>query len=281
MLEKSAVSKVLNDSSNVLSEELCQDIAFVLGVPQVPDMFRLLEPFEKFMETAWIQVRMNLLSDEAEDAAASLRGVRLSLVPPQINWRGMYSPGTFEALRNTVRSGYEANPKLLLLVSAWLEGLQGRPIQGNGQAVPGFAGSTGSVAKSKRLGQETPAFENALSVKMLLEEIAREHRFPAVPEDYRQLAAFPEFLRIEWGYLKPCIKSDEYADQKNRLVREAAGLVHDLPLPVHMERLFNSKFEGGTLPEEKKARLIEVLELLRDQLAALILDLNFYRKSFA
>lgn len=281
MLDKSAVLKVLEDSTHVLSEEFLRDIAFVLGVPRVPDIFRLLEPFENFIEQAWIEVRMNLLSDGMEDAAAELRGIGVTLSPPQINWRGMYSPGTFEALRNTVRTAYEANPKLLLMVTAWLEGLSGRPIQGNGQSVPGFAASVRSPQTSHQATHEHQDFENALSVKMLLDEIAREHTFPVIPEDYQLLARFPEFLRIEWGYLKPRVRTDEYRLLKNRVTAEAVKLVHTLPFPVHLEQLFNHTLQGSQPDTEMKHQITEVLQLLQDQLTVLMLDMNFYRRSFA
>ncbi|WP_223067384.1 halocarboxylic acid dehydrogenase DehI family protein [Paenibacillus caui] len=280
MQDKMAVSAFQGKSFEFMSEELRGDVAFVLGVSRVPFVFRLLEPFTEFLEKAWVQIRPSLLSDEAEEAAWLLRSQTLALAPPLINWRSLYSPGAFETLRNIVNASCELNPKLLLMVSSWLEVLNGRPLLGNGNEASHFSNAVKPGGKlATATYDDSSLYENALSTRLLLDEIAREHRHLIVPEDYRILAAYPEFLRIHWGYLKPHIKSEEYTRLESKLIADATSLVHQFPASIELSDYLDHDVQAEEGEPGGKDQLTGLLLVIQKQLAGLILDMGFYRKS--
>ncbi|GGA45407.1 halocarboxylic acid dehydrogenase DehI family protein [Paenibacillus physcomitrellae] len=288
MLDNRAVSEQTDHGFGSLSEELCGDIVSVLGVPRVPLIFRALETFG-LTEEAWAAVRMNLMSEEAEEAAELLRAHRLGVPPLLIDWRNLYSPGSFEHLRSIVNTSYKANPKQLLMVSVWVEGLSGRPVRGRRDG-----GAAESVPES--LGRDTAKLypggvkgtskannhENALSSKLLMNEIAEYHGPAGMPDDYNSLILYPEFLRIHWGSLKPHFKTSGYAAAKRQIIAEASMKVHELPYAVDFSGWFaksEPSFGDREQGETEKARLLELLYLLQDQLAGLLLEMSFIRDS--
>ncbi|ANS74192.1 hypothetical protein AWM70_06020 [Paenibacillus yonginensis] len=289
MLDNRAVSEQMDHGFGSLSEELCGDIVSVLGVSRVPWIFRALETFGLTKE-AWSAVRMNLMSEEAEEAAKLLRTHRLGVPPLLIDWRNLYSPGSFEHLRSLVNASYESNPRLLLMVSLWVEGLSGRSIRGRkGRETGGEPVAVSARREEAKLplkgGKGAPKagpIENALSSRLLMNEIAEYHTLWGMPDDYSALILYPEFLRIHWGSLKPHLKSSGYAAAKRQIVAEASMKVHELPYAADLsgwfaesEQTFGDREQGET----DKARLLELLYLLQDQLAGLLLEISFIRSS--
>ncbi|WP_138493819.1 hypothetical protein [Paenibacillus pinistramenti] len=280
MLDRTAVNPNSGHPCASLSDELCGDIVTVLGVPRIPGVFSLLEPFG--LGEAWLSLRKYLVSPDAEAAAQVLRQQRLAASPPLIDWRNLYSPGTFEQLRSTVLSRYEANPRLLLMITLWIEGLSGRLLRGTKQEVYKESDALPKRTEVNARVLKDLHIENALSTKILLNEIAAAHSGAELPEDYRLLAAYPEFLRIHWGYLKTHLKSAEYAGLQQKMISQASVFVQNSSYDFGMdERLLPMRIhsEDCEQAETEKARLLELLLLLQNQLAGMVLEIGFIRDS--
>jgi hypothetical protein len=283
MLDMMAIWENPDQGGGSLSEEICGDMMYVLGVPRVPGIFQALESFKAFTSEAWTHIRLNMMTDEALELADMLRSKRLEAAPPSVDWRNLYSPGSFEYLRSLVNNRYEVNPKLLLVLTAWLESLSGRPVRGSEVGEEPLGGNLNLAVLPSQIGSTRfDLYENALSSSQLLNEIALAHPSLGVPEDYLALARYPEFLRIQWGFLRPHLHSEEYRAIKQQLKAEAAEGVHKLPFEVNLERLLGENlrsWSGQWWVEQDRIRLITQLELIQDLVAGLILEMNYIRFS--
>lgn len=244
---------------------LFEDMQAVLKLPVIHTMIRDLAAYPDFLEMAWREVRANLITPQSRN----FNQIRLTEIPPRIDWRGMYGPVTFQALRNTVDALYESNSKLLMLVTVWLEILSGRSI--SGQVGRPFRGTLSkNLSKTFNYGL-IDIDETALSTRMMLEEIAAHIGSEEIPSDYLALAHYGDFLKINWSYLKPCLVSSEYRSCQEQLKLKSVYLLESLPYEISIS--------PGTVNLAEHAELQKLLAYYQSQLTGLLLQMGYYQRS--
>ncbi|WP_139490912.1 halocarboxylic acid dehydrogenase DehI family protein [Brevibacillus dissolubilis] len=271
MLDRYGVPEILPEDAQGQLAGLYQDIQFVLKVPVVPFLFRSLALFDRFLITAWEQVRGNMLTVHMEQAAKSLRHPPLDWQVPGSDWGSHYDSETLDQLRRTLSAFQYVNPKLLLITSAWAESLGNRPILGTGYAIgsipPGlFPGNT-----EIPLMHPTKAPDR---IRELLEDIAGTHHAFDIACDYRALAYYPEFLGTSWDHLKPYVQTPEYQLQHSRLLTESIRLAHTMPYPVTISQ----EELASCFTPQQIAGIIGMVSLCQHVLPGLIIDTEFFRR---
>lgn len=251
---------------------LYQDIKFVLKVPIVNFMFRTLAFYEKFLTTAWGQVRPNMFTIEMEKAAENLRYPDISLNAPNVDWTDAYDLATIERIRRVVFTFNYVNPKLLLIASAWKENLSNRPIQGRetyGEFIaPGVIKGLPNIDLVK-INQTTPAVHD-----LLLDIINTHHAYDSA-SDYRALANFPTFLGESWAHLRPYVESKEYTLLEADLKTKAINMVHDeMPFPVTIDTDFLYHYYSSS----EIAGVMGIVSMFQNLLPSLIIEGEFFRR---
>lgn len=251
---------------------LYKDIKFILKVPIVNFMFRTLAFYEKFLTTAWGQVRPSMLTTEMEKAADKLRYPDIVLDAPNVEWTEKYDSATIERIRRVVFTFNYVNPKLLLIATAWKESLSNRPIQGQetfGEFIsPGIIQGLPNIHLVK-INQTTPPVHD-----LLLDIIHTHHAYDSA-SDYRALANYPTFLGESWSHLKHYVGSTEYTLLGADLKTKANKMVHDeMPFPVTIDTDFLYHYYD---PREI-AGIMGIVSMFQSLLPSLIIEGEFFRR---
>lgn len=180
-----------------------KDILQTLKVPVVNFIFRTLAWYDTFLEMAWNQMVLNLLTEEK---AQSLRTLKFNYQIPNIDWKEYYSIDEIQLLSRIVETFNYVNPKLLIIATAWKEALSNRIIKGTGELSqiipPGISSQFPPIHLVDMNRIPMDLFD-------LLEDIIKTHHTFDAASDFRTLANFPTFLKISWSYLKPFVGTDE------------------------------------------------------------------------
>lgn len=248
-----------------------QDIKCVLKVPIVNFIFRTLALYDKFLFTAWREVRNNMLTINVEKAAESLRYPNISAKPPQVNWRQYYKPHKIDTIRKIIFTFNYVNTKLLLISSAWAESLGNRPICG-GKEVKGFI-SPGLIPELPEITM-VDMDKVANPIRNLLLDISRVHHTFDLASDYRALAYYPEFLSVSWEYLKPYADTEEYTLIRSDLKERSISLAHTMPFPVTINRQGLESYYSA----QEIAGIMGVVSMFQNFLPGLIIDGEFFRR---
>lgn len=265
------VPQIFENEARGVTREIFNDVKFVLKVPIVNFIFRVLALYTDFLAIAWQQVRSNMLTVNMEEAAQVLRYPDISLAPPKIDWQRYYAKGAMEEINNIVFTFNYVNTKLLLIASAWAESLSSRPITGD-LAVRGFINPgvipTLPPIKLMRICDASPP------VRHLLLDIAERHNAMDVASDFRALANYPGFLSLGWRHLRSYVGSAEYNILTGKLKAQAVKLVHRMPYPVTVNREQLHKYYS----ERDIAGIMGVVKMFQDFLPGLIVDGEFFRR---
>ena len=223
-------------------KEIYGDMQATLRVAWVAFACRVLATFPGYLPLAWRAARPNLATRYAERAADELRA--LALLPgstppdPRPELRGL---GWDDARVDEVRCALDllnyGNPKYMLLLAAWSEGIQGR--------------SSGSVDLSSEdtapipdgLPEGTSPLrlldpdEASPEVQTLFARVTDLHFHHGASSDYRVLAAWPDYLRLALdGALEPVVRTEEYDAVARALLVRARELARGFPSPVGIGR---------------------------------------------
>ena len=202
------------------SEELrtiYRDIEHTLQVPFVPWPFRALAVYEKFFQTMWKDLKPTITS-QLEDAADELRSWLVERLPQALPGLGSdhqaklrekkLSQEQIEKLQGQVHVYHYLDPKLALLVAALHEALEGKPV--GVRSIVVWPTSRGVPAFMPRVGRVEPTQASG-AVAKLFEEVRQALELPAVPDEYRTLAQWPEYLELAWGEIKAMLQSEGYS----------------------------------------------------------------------
>lgn len=119
--------------------------------------------------------------------------------------------------------------------------------------------------------------ETALPLRMLFDEIMAAYETTALPCDYLALASFPDFLTINWAYLKQEIQGEEYRTWRNKLIQDTKQAV----------QRFSWREEDGINEEPSESlqkklsdhtEVHSILVRYQQQLASLVLTHGFYKE---
>ncbi len=224
-----------------------------LRVAWVAFACRVLATFPAYLPLAWRAAKPNLTTRYAERAADELRG--LALLPgaappdprPELRKLGWDDARVGEVRRALDLLNY-GNPKYMLLLAAWAEGIQGRSSGGADlspeDAAPVPYGLPDGAAPLRLVDPD----EASPEVQALFERVTDSHYHHGPSSDYRVLAAWPDYLRLALdGALEPVVRTEEYDAVARTLLVRARELVRGFPAPAGVGR---EQLAGSCSPSE-------------------------------
>ena len=166
-----------------------------LRVPVVNFLFRSLANYPRYLSVAWNKDEPRLLAPRFEEAADALRS--RSLVEPisdPTNWASLGDLSQIRAFTDTI---HYVLPKLLLVSSAFDEGLLGGE-KGAADGPEEAAGVRPGVAEGTTSVPPVGPDEASEATEEIFEEIRECHGHPDVASYYRGIARWPGFLAGAW-----------------------------------------------------------------------------------
>lgn len=212
-----------------------------LRVPFVNFIFRVLANYPPYLRLSWERLEPFLLTAEFEEAADALRSRALLEPVPDSVEAAWGQPGDLQSIRAFTDTIHYVLPKLLLVASAFDEGLDGAPARGG--AVPEPAVAPGVAEGTTSVPMVDPADADG-DLGKTFEEIETLHGHPGVASYYRGIGHWPEFLSAVWGRLRPLVGSTPYENRKRGLLEHAREAVLELPLPNREEALDHGLQDG-------------------------------------
>ena len=208
------------------------DIRRSLRVPFVNFIFRVLANDPDVLEALWSRSAPGVRSVAFEAAADRLRAqALLDPVPDSssVDWEAVGDLGQIRPFTDAI---HYVLPKLLLIATAWQEGLDLSGRAAAGRASGRFPASV--AGRAKRIEMVRP--EDATGrLKELFADIQQTHEHPGVASYYRALAQWPPFLAAAWNRIRPRIGSPAYQQRKQGLVAEALRAARELAQDVSSE----------------------------------------------
>ncbi len=227
------LTEVMPEEADEGVREIYESVQTRLRVPFVNFIFRVLANYPDYLGFAWDRIEPHLLTTRFEQAANELRArALLEPIPDssEADWRELGDLGTIRTFTDTI---HYVLPKLLLIVSAFDEGLAGQPGTREG-ALPDTAIAPGVAAGTVGLSMVTEE-ETGEALKRLFREIRWRHGHPGVASYYRAIGRWPEFLEATWEKVQQLVNSPAYAQRKSELLKEARDMVLRVSLPDKKE----------------------------------------------
>lgn len=192
----------------------------------------------------------HLLTREFERSADELRPFALpdrALDPADA---ALPDTGDLGSIREFTDTIFYVLPKLLLVASAWDEGLASSTDRTT--TVPEDAIRPGVAPGTIGLEMVSPQTAGT-DVNAIFEDIRDQHGHPGVPSYYRGIAQNPDFLAAAWSRVAPIVHSRSYEATKHGLLEEARLASGRLPL-VGRDSAIEAGVEEGRI-EQLRAML--------------------------
>jgi hypothetical protein len=260
--------EIMPDEAAGRIRPIYEDIQQVLRVPFVNFIFRTLANYPDYLESAWQDLRPSLRSRAFEQAADEIRveGL-LDRVPnaSEVAWEGLADLEQIRPFNDTI---HYVLPKLLLIATAWHEGLRG-----GGTGTDAGDGIPAGVAEgTTKIPMVDPKSATG-RVKELFQDIRERHRHPGVASYYRALGHWPEFLGTAWERIRPIVGSPEYDERKSRVVARAE---------MELRNVLGAGATGGgganRIPQESMEEVRAILSVFRYRLIPdLLLDVSLIK----
>lgn len=227
-----ALGEVMPEEADEGVRPVYEGVRAKLRVPFVNFVFRVLANYPDYLRFAWGKTEPHLLTTGFERAADELRAralIERVPDPPEEGWQGM---GDIESMRAFTDTIHYVLPRLLMVVSAFDEGLGDE--SGGGEATPEPAIAPGVAEGAVSLPMVAPE-EVTGDLSKLFEEIRQRHGHPGVASYYRAVGRWPRFLEAVWERVGPLVGSGPYERRKGELLQYARSAVLELPLPGREE----------------------------------------------
>lgn len=232
-----AVREVPEAEATGKIKDVYDDIKVTLRIPVVGLQFRALAVNADYLQVAWIALKPNVQTVFFEACADQLRAFAVRSLPAQVV---ADAPSAPEAARAALDIFHYMNPKLLLTVAALRSaayGQQPRLLEltrdEKRQIVPGIP--PGVLAPATEEPVAAPGSAGDLS-----REIETTLQVSAVPDQYRALAPWPDYLRDGWEAIQRLMAMREYDSivRKLRLMAEetVAALPYRMDISPHVLR---------------------------------------------
>lgn len=248
------LGEVMPEEADEGTREIYDGVSARLRVPFVNFVFRSLANYPPYLRFAWERLGPFLLTGGFEAAADALRSRALLEPVPEPGGAAWGELGDLESIRAFTDTIHYVLPKLLLVASAFDEGLGGAP--GKEQVATEPAVAPGVAEGTMSPPMVAPA-EASGDLKEIFEEIRTLHGHPGVASYYRGIGNWPGFLAAVWERLRPLVGSASYEGRKRELSDHARETVLGLPLPSREEAV-----ERG-LREEEVSEIRAVLAVFR------------------
>lgn len=246
------LGEVMPDEADEEINGIYEGVKTHLRVPFVNFVFRVLANYPPYLSFAWTKIEPHLLTPRFEEQADALRARALvEPVPEGADWSSLGDLGQIRGFTDTI---HYVLPKLLLVVSAFDEGLGGE--RGDRDSQPEASVRSG-VAEGTTSLQMVMSGEATGRTAEIFQEIRECHGHPDAASYYRGIAQWPEFLDAAWEMIRPLIDTPPYEERKSALLEEARSAVLELPLPCRDEAI-----ERG-LEEEQIEEVRAILAVFR------------------
>ncbi len=224
------LGEVMPDEANEEINGIYEGMRTHLRVPFVNFIFRVLANYPPYLSFAWRKIESHLLPLRFEEQADTLRARALvEPVPERTDWGSSVDLGQIRGFTDTIHYVF---PKLLLIVSAFEEGLGGERCD-RGSQPEAAVGS--EVAEGTTSLQMVTSGEATGRTAEIFPEIRECHGHPDAASYYRGIAQWPEFLDAVWEIIRSLIGTPPYEEPKHALLEEARSAVLELPLPCRDE----------------------------------------------
>lgn len=225
------LGEVMPDDAGDDVTAVYEDIRNRLRVPFVNFLFRTLANYPDYLKYAWKRVSSHVLSTDFERAAEDLRAQSLVEPVPEGPNLGWMEPEDLQKVRDFTDTIHYVLPKLLLIATAFDEGLGGA--SGSEAAAPdtvepGVAGGTLALPM-------VSAEEAGDRLSSLFGRIRDLHGHPDVASYYRGLGNWPNLLYDLWSRLEPVVGSGPYEERKRELLDRSREAVLGMTLPGREE----------------------------------------------
>lgn len=225
-----AVREVPEAEATGKIKSVYDDIKVTLRIPVVGLPFRALAVNPDYLQVAWIALKPNVQTVFFETCADELRAFAVRSLPAQ---SVADVPSAPEAARAALDIFHYMNPKLLLAIAALRSAAKGQQPRlaeltrdEKRQIMPGIpAGVRALVSDEPAAG---PGSAGDLS-----RQIETTLQVPAVPDQYRALAPWPDYLRDGWEAVQRLMATCDY----EAIVRKLRSMTDEtvVALPYRMD----------------------------------------------
>lgn len=223
----SRLGEVMPDEAEDDVTAVYEDIRERLRVPFVNFLFRTLANYPDYLKYAWGRMSSHLLSADFERAADDLRTRALVEPIPDGPKGGWLEPDDLEKVRAFTDTIHYVLPKLLLVATAFDEGLGGT--SGPAANVPNVVEP--GVAEGTLALPMVSSEEADSRLSALFGSIRDLHDHPDVASYYRGLGNWPTLLQDLWSRLEPMVGSAPYEERKRDLLERSREFVLGMQLP--------------------------------------------------
>lgn len=258
-------------------ERVYHEVRQSLRVSGVNLIFRTWAGYEKFLPAAWDALRPNVETTAFDQAGDAVRAEAVHQAESLTSPGSPAAEGWGESRAHQIRAAlalyHYINPKLLVLVCAVRQALQGEPLAGAGGVLAEPA-PRGEPAQLYPMEMEEQKPEDK-AVRRLYKDIQKTLSLPAINSDYRTLALWPDYLSAAWQRLKPVCQSPAYTQASTQLREQAQALARQLPHPIALS-LGRVKDLG-----EDADRVLETTRTFEHLLPGLILNIAILQRDWA
>ncbi len=252
--------------------EIYQEIRAALGVPHVSLIFQAYAAYPPFLEMHWTRLQPLVATREFFALADRLRADAYTRMHnyfdiPDLTARMealRLSTGARQEVNELVELFQYANPLLLLIESAQLQGFEGAV----GAPGAGTAPAEHPVFETPpiRVSEEVAGTH----VRKLFDEIKHTLDVPIVGTTFRALARWPDFLAVYWEVLRGIVRSPMYQECMHGIRESAWNLVRELP--GTFELTVDQLADAG-MPDEDVASVVRITDTFVKDLTAMLLHI--------
>ncbi len=202
------------------------DIKSTLRTPVVGSLFRALAVYPDYLQVAWIGLKPNVQTVFFETRTDQLRAFAVQSLPLTS------APPAPEAALQSLDVFRYLNPKLLLVAATLKSASSGQQPRlteltrdEKRQVAPGIPRDAQAVVS----GDDSAA---SAEPSGLLDQMRSELGLPLVPDEYRALAQWPDYLSGAWAAVQRLMAAPEYSRFERQLRRSCEETILALPYRI-------------------------------------------------
>jgi hypothetical protein len=284
LTERSVTLIPESDATDERVREAFRDIKNALRVPIVDAVFQAYAAVPKFLDLAWRRLRPSILTAQFGLEAAKINrlaeagtsgwaiGDHAALLTAR-----KIGDADLRMMRQIVELFAVVNAKLLILTNAVDAALSGATVGGAGTSGPVHNDDRERNLKEFR-GVRLHVVEEREApprVRSIYEEIKQALGLPFVPNDYRAMAAYPDWLDIGWKDCKSMFRDVRYKALEDGVAGAGHDGVRTLP---HRFSLSQYLLESNGLNEPERTRIAEINRMFVRALPRLVINGEICRR---
>lgn len=244
-----------------------------LGVPFVSTLFQAYAAYPLFLELHWRALKPVVETEEFFRLAGRLRAEAYTRIHNYFTIPDLcaqmtdlsFSEGARHELTEVVELFHYANPVLLLIVSAQLQGFD-TPA---GEPRPAHRPAAHPVFPAKPVLVEE---DNAPpAVRKVFEDVKQVLGLPIINTHLRAMARWPDFLSAYWGLLRSIAPTPLYVESQFGVRETAWTLAREIPQGVDLQV---SALSDAGMSDDDIASVVRITELYLKALSAQVLNIT-------